>query len=161
MEILVDRSRLPKGMPLMLALDYDRRAFPLVDLRPNVGADERENSGIVFLDRTRVEADLVCCRGVLTLEKGSRFDCPPAARLGNVSVKGGEVILRDDGRFVDIREDIGVVRLEKQVNQLYPLALRATVPAEAQHGDSFVVSVAQRNGQGQTVGGATALLRVR
>jgi hypothetical protein len=89
MEILVDRSRLPKDMPLLLALDDDGRAFPLVDLRPVIRPAERDEGGIVFLERTRIEAMLGCCRGVLTLEKGSRFDCPPAVRVGKVSVKGG------------------------------------------------------------------------
>lgn len=160
MEILVDRSRLPRTMRLLLDLDDDGRAFPALDLQPPITPVERDPTGIVFLERTRIEATLGCCRGVLTLEKGSRFDCPPAVRIGSVSVQGAEVILRGDRRFVDIRDDIAVIRMDKRARQLYPLALRAMIPGEAGHGDSYVISVAQRNAQGQIVGGATVVYAV-
>jgi hypothetical protein len=160
MEILVDRSRFARGIPLLLALDDDGRAFPLVDLKPTIKPTDGAEDGIVFLERTKIEATLGCCRGVLTLEKGSRFDCPPVVRVGKVSVKGGEVILRDDKRFVEVRDEITIVRMEKQAHQLYPLALYWTVPSEAHHGDSFSISVAQRNDQGATVGGATVMYKV-
>jgi hypothetical protein len=104
-------------MPLLLVLDDDGQAFPLVDLRPISAPVEREEGGIAFLERTKIEAMLGCCHGVLTLEKGSRFDCPPAVRVGKVSVKGGEVILRDGKRFVEIRDEITIIRIEKQPNQ--------------------------------------------
>ncbi len=161
MEVLVNRSRLPKNMPVLLALDDDGRAFPLVDLRPTITPVDREEGGIVFLERTKIETMFGCCRGVLTLEKGSRFDCPPAVRIGKVSVTGGEVILRDNRRFVEVRDEIAVIRMEKQANQLYPLALRCTIPSEAQHGDSYAISVAQRNIQEETVGGATVIYYVK
>jgi hypothetical protein len=161
MEILVNRSRLPKDMPLMLALDDDGKSFPHVDLRPTIKPTERDEGGIVFHERTRIEATLGCCRGVLTLEKGSRFDCPPASRIEKVSVKGGEVILRDGKRFVDIRDEIAIIRMEKQPNQLYPFALHTTIPANAEKGRAFVISVAQRNEREETVGGATVVYLAR
>jgi subtilisin family serine protease len=160
MEIVVDRSRLPRTMPLLLALEDDGRAFPLVELRPTITPGEREEGAIVFLERTRIEATLGCCRGVLTLEKGSRFDCPLAVRVGKVSVQGGEVIIRDDQRFVEVRDEIAIIRMEKQPNQLYPLALRTTIPAEAGNGDTYSITVAQRNAGGETVGGATVIYSV-
>jgi hypothetical protein len=161
MEIVVDRSRLPKAMGLLLALDDDGRAFPLVDLTPIEVPGEGKEGGMVFLDRTRVEATLGCCRGVLTLEKGSRFDCPPVVKIGKVSVKGGAVILRDNKRFVEIRDEIAVIRAEKQAGQLYPLALLCQIPAEARQGDSYMVSLAQRDERGATVGGATVVYQVK
>jgi subtilisin family serine protease len=157
LEILVDRSRLPKNMPLLLALEDDGRAFPLVDLRPVVKPAEPSEGGIVFLERTRIETKLVCCPGVLTLEKGSRFDCLVPGKIGKVSVKGGEVILREEKRFVEIRDEIAIIRAEKQPNQLYPLALQTSIPRNAQKGQQFMINVAQRNEKEETVGGATVI----
>ena len=161
MEILVDRSRLPMAIPLYLGLDEDGKAFPQVDLTAKTPGDEQMEGGLVFIERTRVEAMLGCCRGILTLEKGSRFDCPSATGIGEVSVKGGEVIIRGGKRLVEVREEQAVIRVEKQPNQLHPMALRLEVPREAQGGEEYLVSVAQRNEAGQTVGGASALYRVR
>ncbi len=58
MEVVVDRSRLPKDMPLLLALDDDGRAFPLVDLRPEFRPGDQDKGGVVFLERTRIETIL-------------------------------------------------------------------------------------------------------
>jgi subtilisin family serine protease len=157
MEILVDRSRIPRAMPLLLGLEDDSRAFPLVDLKPTMAPVEREERGMVFLERTKIEAMLGCCRGVLTLEKGSRFDCPPDIRIGNLKVRGGEVILRDGKRFVEIRDETTIVRVEKQPNRLYPFALHTSIPAGVEKGQPFLISVAQRNERGETVGGATVV----
>jgi hypothetical protein len=161
MEVVVDRGRLPKGMKLLLSLDEDGSAFPLVDFTPAAVTPADHAGGcMTFLERTRVVATLGCCKGVLTLEKGSRFDCPPSIKIGKVSVKGGEVILRDDKRYVEIREDVTVVRMEKQPNQIYPLALHAQVPANAQKGQQYMIQVSQRNEKEETVGGAAVLYLV-
>jgi hypothetical protein len=116
---------------------------------------------MVFLDRTRIETKLGCCSGVLTLEKGSRFDCLVPGKLGKVSVKGGEVILREEKRFVEIRDEIAVIRAEKQPNQLYPLALQTSIPRDAQKGQQFMIHVAQRNEKEEPVGGASVIYFVR
>jgi subtilisin family serine protease len=160
MEIMVDRSQIDRQIPLLLAIDDDGRAFPEVDLGPEVGTDTAQDDGLVFLERTRVEAVLGCCRGTLTLEKGSRFDCRAAARIGNVTVEGGDVILRRGKRYVEIRNDQTVVGMEKQPNTLHPLALLMDVPEDAPRDAQFVVSVSQRNESRDTVGGATVVYRV-
>ena len=74
-----------------------------------------------------------------------------------MSVQGGEVILRNNKRLVDIREDIAVISMEKQPNQQYLLALQTTILAEASGIDTFIASVAQRNERGEMVGGATVM----
>jgi Subtilase family len=160
LELLIDRSRIPHEMPLLLALEDDGAAFPLVDLTSRLRPPEMDE-GLVFLERTHVETILGCCRGVLTLEKGSRFDCPPARRVGKVQVRGGEVILRDGKHFVDVREDVAIVRLEKRPHQMYPFSLHTTIPAEARGGDQYIISVAQRNEREEIVGGASAVYVVR
>jgi hypothetical protein len=116
-----------------------------------------DDCGIVFLDRTRIVTTLGCCRGVLTVEKGSRFECARIAGLKVVSVRGGEVVVRGGRQFVDIRAESALIRVEKEPNQLYPLALQTTIPANADKGEVFQVDVAQRNESGETVGGATVV----
>jgi subtilisin family serine protease len=157
MEILVDRGQLPKTMPVRIALDDDNKAFPMVDLRSTNPPVEQNEANIIFLDRTRIEGTLGGCRGVLTLEKGSRFGFSPSVRTGDVTVKGGEVTLRDNKRFVEIHQDLAVIHIEKQPNQQYLLVLHTTIPADARSGDNFHISVAQRDERGRTVGGATVV----
>jgi len=161
MEILVNRSRLPRAMPILLAVDDGNRTFSPSDLQPATSSITQGEADILFLERTRIEATLGGCRGVLTVEKGSRFSGSPTTRIGNISVQGGEVILRDNKHFVEIREDVAIIRMEKQPNQQYFLALHSIVPAEAKDGDSFEISVEQRDEQGQTVGGSTAVYVVK
>jgi subtilisin family serine protease len=161
MEVRVDRSRLPKDMRLLLALDDDTKAFPLVDLTPpdfTHAADD--NGGMIFLERTSIETTIGCCRGVLTLEKGSRFDCPPSVKIGKVDVKGGVVIMQGDKRFVEISEQTTIIRMEKQPRQLYPLALQTSIPANAHKGQQYMIRVAQRNQKEEIVGGATVVYYV-
>lgn len=158
MEIVVDRTQLPKDMKLWLALDDDSIAFPRVDLTPTIDTSaENGKKGIVYLERTRIKTTLGCCQGILTLEKGSRFDCLPTVRVRKVSVKGGEVILRDGKRFVEVREPITTIQMEKQPNQLYPFALQTSIPATAQKGQQYALGVSQRNQKGETVGGAAVI----
>ena len=165
MSIVIDRSRLPKTMPLLLALDDDGRAFPLVDFETGrTGENEQEgdcgDDGLVFLERARVRTRLGCCTGVLTLEKGSRFDCLEANELGKVIVKNGEVILRGGKRYVEVKESVVTVQMEKSPNRMYPLSLRTTLPATAEKSDQFFIQVAQQNAQGTTVGGATMVYAI-
>jgi len=158
--IMIDRSRLPKAMPLLLALDDDGSAFPLVNFETqssseNQNTNDCSDDGLIFLERTRINTRLGCCTGVLTLEKGSRFDCLKVNKLGKVTVKGGDVILRGDKRYVEVKESVVTVQMEKSPNSIYPLSLRTTIPATAEKGEQFSIQVAQQNAQGTTVGGAT------
>ena len=166
LELAIDRRGLPQGATVLLSLDDDGRAFPQVDLTPAVLGERVPvgatcGSGLVFLERTRVETTFGCCRGVLTLEKGSRFDCLPPTRLDPVHVKGGEVVVRDGRRLVEIRENTAVVRLAKEPNRLYPLSLELRLPANVEGGREYTLTVAQRDEQGTVVGGATAIFRLR
>lgn len=159
MSIMIDRSRLPKTMPLLLALDDDGSAFPLVNFETqlsggNQNTDDCCDDGLVFLERTRVKTRLGCSTGVLTLGKGSRFDCLNVNKLGKVTVKGGDVILRGDKRYVEVKASVVTVQMEKSPNRIYPLSLRTTLPATAEKGEQFFIQVTQQNTQGTTVGGA-------
>lgn len=104
-----------------------------------------------------------CCRGVLTLEKGSRFDCPPAARIGKLDIiKGGVVVLHDDKRFIEVREDIAIIRMEKQPKQLVPLALETSINSgQCAKKQQYMISVSQGNEKEETVGGASVIYFIR
>ena len=170
-ELVVNRSALPKGMPLLLDLDGENVYFPHVDVDGSVGQvpgqppthqPDRDDdcgcsTGLVFLDRTRVRTRFGCCEGVLTLERGSRFDCHPSKRVGSVEVKGGDVIVRGTRRYVQIRDEVAVIRLEKAAGQLLPLLLETRVSAGTPMGREWEVSVAQRDVDHHVVGGASAL----
>lgn len=98
---------------------------------------------------------------MLTLEKGSRFDCLKVNKLGKLTVKGGEVILRGDKRYVEVKESVVTVQMEKSPNSIYPMSLRTTLPATAEKGEQFFIQVAQQNAQGTTVGGAAIVYVVK
>jgi hypothetical protein len=160
LQLVVNRSRLPGTMSLLLSLEDDGRAFPLVDLQPATPSPGRGEGEVVFLERTRIETLFGGYRSVLTLEKGSSFDRPPSRKIGDVRVQGGEVIVRNNKRYVDIRDEVAVIHMEKQPNQVYPLALHTTIPADGARGATYAIDIAQRSERGETVGGATVIYLV-
>ncbi|HEX8606572.1 MAG TPA: S8 family serine peptidase [Pseudoduganella sp.] len=166
MTLQIDRSRLPAGMPVTLSLDEPGAAFPAVDFLNQAGADGQAGDGacgegLVFLEETRVKTRFGCCSGILTLGKGSKFECNKAHRLGNVTVQGGDVVVRGGQRYVDITQPLVRVTMEKAPGIVYPLALRTTIPASAEGGQQFMLGVAQQNSQGMAVGGAGMVYVVR
>lgn len=170
MTLLIDRSHLPAAMPLTLSLDEDGSAFPAIDFanqvdpQPDQGApgpDEMDKDcGLVFLEDARVKTRFACCCGILTLAKGSRFDCMPSHKLGNVTVEGGDVVLRNGKRYVDIKQSMVRITMEKDPAKQYPLALQTRIPASAARDEQFVINVAQANTQGTPVGGASMVYHI-
>ena len=162
MTLLIDRSRLPAAMPLLLSIDDDGAAFPLVDFAapvrdPNAAQQEEDScasNALVFLDQVRVKTRFGCCDGILTLAKGSRFDCAGESAVGAVTVDGGDVIVRGKRRYVDIGSSQVLVHIQKAPNAIYAMSLQTTVAAAALAGEQFMIQVAQQNTQGVTVGGA-------
>ena len=77
-----------------------------------------------------------------------------------VNVQGGEVIVREGRRYVEIREERTVVRMEKAPGQLVPLLLRTEIPGDAEEEAQYPISVAQRDEAGQVVGGASVIYLV-
>lgn len=160
MTLLIDRSRLPADMPLLLSLDEDGAAFPLVDFTPrptDPGQPGCSDGAVVFLDPARIRTRLGCCDGVMTLAAGSRFDCLQTNKLGRVTVTGGDVVLRGERRYVEIRQSSVQVHIEKAPHAIHPLSLQTTLPAAAMAGQQFQLQVAQQDPQGITVGGAAVV----
>jgi hypothetical protein len=161
MTLVIDRSRLPAGMPLLLSLDDDGSAFPLVDFEPPAEPAPDDNPcgerAIVFLDKARIRTRFGCCEGVMTLEAGSRFNCVRTVRLGRMVVLGGEVVLRGERRYVEVRESTVRVQVQKTPNAIYALSLQTTIPADAAPGQQYLIEVAQEDARGVTVGGAAVV----
>lgn len=107
------------------------------------------------MDRTRVKTRLGCCIGVLTIEKGSRFDCLPKTRLGEVTVVGGDVVVRGGRRFVEIRNSVVRLTAQKDPGAMYPMSLMASIPSGLDAGELLMVDVSQQNAAGATVGGVS------
>jgi hypothetical protein len=169
MSLVIDRSHLPAGMPLTLSLDEDGAAFPAIDFAnqvdpmptPTQGQDDmRKDCGLVFLQDTRVMTRFGCCCGILTLSKGSHFDCLPAHTLGNVTVEGGDVVLRDGKRYVEVTQPVVRITMEKDEAVLYPLGLQTGIPAGAEPDAQYAINVAQLDAQGTPVGGACMVYHV-
>ena len=149
MSLTIDKGRMGSATNILLSLDDDGSAFPLVDFTPpktKVGETQDGcDGGMLFLEKTTIETSLGCCRGVLTLEKGSRFDCLPKKTAVVVAVKGGELIMRGGKRFVEIREQKTVIQLEKQAGQMYPFSVRFDIPPTAKKGEDLQLVVSQQN----------------
>lgn len=160
MQLTFDRKAMPSKAELLVSLDDDGSFFPLVRFdQINKQAEEkhsRENE-LVYLERTRVETVFGCCRGVLTLEKGSSFKCSPKRKLAPVKIKGGELIIRNGKRYVRIEESIARVQFEKGEGQIYPLSVVIDFGKETHSGKEYTLQVSQQNEQGITVGGAAGV----
>jgi Subtilase family len=159
LQLLLDRSRLPKAATLRLALDEGNTHFPQVDLTPQPGQGDGNSgcgTGLVFLDRARVKTRFGCCDGVLTLEKGSRFDCAGGGRLvGEVNViRGGKVVLENGRRYVEVTGNQALIRIEKAPGQMLPLEAQVELPPGLAKGGRWTLDVAQQDVAGRAVGGA-------
>jgi subtilisin family serine protease len=167
LQLLIDRSRLPKAATVRLALDEGNRHFPQVDLspRPDTGGDGGGScggGGLVFMERTRIKTRLGCCDGVLTVEKGSSFDCLTGERVGDARVlQGGLIVLEGRQRYVEVQGSSALLQIEKAAGQRLPLALHVTLPPGTAMPEGALLSVAQRDLAGRTVGGASAAFAAR
>ena len=167
MTLLIDRSHLPGEQPLLLSLDDDGSAFPLVDFAPpQQGENDPRDEGcgasaLVFLETTRVQTTLGCASGILTLAKGSRFDCAVTNQVGQVTVEGGDVIVRGNRRYVQITAPQVRVHIRGAPNAIYAMSLQTVIPAIAADGGQYQISVAQLNSQGVAVGGAAVVYVVQ
>lgn len=163
MDIVVENIKTVPGTKIFLNLDDDGKAFPLVDFdRVNQGSPVKDDEkGLVFLETTKVETVLGCCRGILTIRKGSRFDCLRKKHLKPIKVNGGEVIIRNDKRYVELRGTKMIVQVEKEPGIIYPMSIVFELPKKVTKGSEFQIRVSQRDQRGVTVGGASAIYYIK
>lgn len=169
-EVVVDRRHLPKRMHVLLALDEEKLVFPKVSkLMPRVKEEgriipeimHRNYDSFLFMDRTRLATPLAGLGSMLTLERGSELSLSRYRKFENISVKGGDVLLRNNKRFVEFRHFSPVIRLQKEPGQLYPIELHTKIPKDAKSGERYILNIAQRNERGEIVGGASVIYQVK
>ena len=163
MDIVVENLTKVPGVKLLLDLDDDGKSFPLVkfgEVNQN-GLSEHPEKDLIFLERTKVETDFGGCRGVLTLEKGSRFHSGEKRKLRPAEVKGGVVIVKDGRRYVELREQKATIKLAKEPGIIYPLSVAFELPANVQKGSVLNFRVSQRDVRGTTVGGAAVIYNIK
>ena len=158
LQLQIDRRAMPKGIKMLLSLDETGKIFPAVDFGAvNTIGDTDSDHGIIYHEKTKIETTLGCCRGILTLEKGSRFDCLPKRKLEPVEVKGGELIIRNNKRYVLLEDEITIVQFSKTAQHIYPLTIFSELNGQVKKGMEYTLKVSQQNAKGQTLGGATAI----
>jgi subtilisin family serine protease len=164
MQLTIDRKAMPAKAELLLGLDDDGRFFPHVhfdEINQKTEENRSSNADLIYLERTKVETVFGCCRGVLTLEKGSSFKCLKRKKLEPANIKGGELIVKNGKRYIRIKEDTARIQLEKTAGQIYPLSVVINFGTGAEKGGEYTLQVSQQNEQGVTVGGAAAVYVLR
>ncbi|CAN5681419.1 hypothetical protein BH23CHL4_BH23CHL4_13360 [soil metagenome] len=95
------------------------------------------------------------------MEAGSRLATTNGTATERLHVTGGDELIRDDRRFVRIDDSIGRVKFEREHGQQKAVALQMTIPANSKAGETYPLTVSQTDQNGNTVGGATVIYRVR
>ena len=67
------------------------------------------------------------------------------------------MIVRGAKRYVQVRDDVTVIRMEKAPSQLVPLLLQTKIPSDANPGAQFPIAVTQRDDARRAVGGASVI----
>lgn len=160
-ELVIERGRLPRESELLLSLEEHPEVFPKARFEEEQESTGFRKPGLVFLDRTRVETNLGPHHGVLVLEKGSRFDGLLTSKLTNIKVKGGEIIERNGARFVRVEGQTAILRATKLPNTSLGLTIETKIPVTATRGERFKIALAQRNTQGEIIGGASVMVVVK
>jgi hypothetical protein len=161
--LVVNRGTFPRDSRMTIAVDEPAQAFPqlrdlIVPVQPQ-GVFSRDS--VRFLDRGRLSTLLGGQPSVLTLEAGSQLSPAAVSAIRNVSVTGGDVILRDQKREVLMNNDVATIKIDRTPGAVHPVDVRTEIPARAKKGDQFTVSIAQKDARGVVVGGATVVYRVK
>jgi hypothetical protein len=159
LELVIDRLEMPDRAKVMVELDAAATLFPHAELRQGqIGRRVHDREALVFLDRTRIAVGSGPSHGgVVTLERGSRFDYAEPGGYDSVEIEGGELVLRGSRRLVQIDEDLTRIHLAKHPGGYLPMAVHLDVGNQLHEGDRFGVRVYQKNADGEIVGGATAM----
>lgn len=169
--LVVNRAKLPSGIKAYLSLDDDGSAFPQVQYEPKdseKGEDvyrSRCKNGedkMVFLNRTQIKTKLGCCEGIMTLEKGSTLEfCCKKKKINPLEIKGGNLIVRDEKRYIEITGKQLIVELEKEASEIIPMSVQLTFPGDLPVGSQYALSVSQLNSDRKTVGGGDYVYSIK
>jgi hypothetical protein len=160
MEIVIDRSELPRDAEVLLNPSDTDKYFPV--LEPAEIAGVRPNALIKFLDRTRLLLSRSNFNGIMTLEAGSTFE-----DVGNyednitiISQQDAEWVTHSGNkRLIAIRGDIVAIGVQKQPGELRQMSLLLKIPDDAKPSDhQYQIAVSQRNTKREVVGGVSLLI---
>ena len=167
LEVEVDRSHIPHNVKVELLIDQAEQDFrpgivpEIFRNLPRKNGIQFDRDSFRFLDPVRVELRSGAGVGLMQLERGSRLATAAPASRARLHVTGGEEVIRGANRLVRIDEAFGRIRFDRDSGQQQPASLRMTIPAGATPGDTFPLTVSQRGADGQIIGGATVIYRVR
>ena len=123
-------------------------------------SDGDDDAALVFLDRTRLRTTVGGCRGVLTVEPGSRFECGDTRYPTVRDVSGGVVGGGDDARsWVDLSAATARLRLGRARGRRQWLVLEAHMPADGA-GQALRIELRQLR-RGRALGGASVVYELR
>ncbi len=111
-----------------------------------------------FLAATRIRTKLAGILGELAIAPGTLFGAQTRPRLEPIDVDGGRVVLENRRRYLEVPSRRALVRLEKDANQRYPIALEARVPA-GKGGRDIVVHLREYDERGNQVGDQTVVFQ--
>ncbi|WP_439483478.1 S8 family serine peptidase [Cyclobacterium plantarum] len=170
MFIEVDRTKLPSATKVYLSLDDDEEAFPMVDFHDhgfiNPGKENGEgcrcqHDEMVFLTKTIIKTKQGCCEKTITLEKGSTLSYTCRKEKAKViQVRGGNLVVENGSRFIEITGKKLTAEFEKDPGQLVPMSVKVEFSPQLKEGDSFPLTIIQRDSKRQIVGGADTVYRV-
>lgn len=158
MEIVIDRSTLPKQAEVLLNPSDTDEYFPALE-KPET--DQFHPTALIkFLDRTRLLLSRSNFKGIMTLEAGSTFE-----DAGNhednitiISQQQAEWVTHTGKRLISIRGDNVTIGVQKQPGELRQMSLSIKIPDDVKPKDHYQINVSQRNTQGQVVGGVSLVI---
>lgn len=153
-DLVVEAKDFPAGTRPRLRLDGNQELFPLVDFRGNRGQDKH----IEFEEDTRVRVVDGHCDLELLLAKGSRVCMAKANRVEPVAIRGGNLIIEEGIRYVELQGERLELGLEIAPGSVHALAVQFDKP-EQQLDRELIINAFQRDAEGRVQGGVTAVYK--
>jgi hypothetical protein len=166
MFIEVDRSKLPSKSQVLLHIDDDGSAFPLVDFTRNYNSNEDDcnckDNKFEFLNQSKIKTSFGCCAGILTLEKGSILEFTCIKKKPDIrNIKGGNLLIENGKRIIEITSNKLSVEMIKAPGEIMPMSVKVLLSSVLYAGDQFTLSVSQRDENHRLVGGADTVYNLK
>jgi len=155
MEIMIDRSAVPRSVELFLDPAGRESVFPALSAE-DLGRGGRGTAKV--LESTRLGLSFCGSAGIVTLAPGSSFEWSDGGCAEAVPLDGAEVVKRDGCRLIALRGDKAVIGVPKAPGESRQMSLAVSMPEGPRAARPMMVRIAQRNIRGRVVGGVTLVL---
>ena len=155
MEVMIDRSAVPRSVELLLDPASRESVFPTLS-DEDLGRGGRATAKV--LESTRLGLSFCGSAGIVTLAPGSSFEWSDGGCAEAVPLDGAEVVKRDGRRLLALRGDRAVIGVPKAPGELRQMCLAVSMPDGLRVTKPVMVRIAQRNLRGRVVGGVTLVL---